>query len=142
MDQARFERIHMSSTIRRSRLHGDAADAAAILSSFAGSPSWFVYPESAKKSIHKKTLLQFRALFKSLHGLQPNLSFTQKIMERAVELNQREEWHLSAEEAISQKQVVAKRFRAACRHLPQALLRKHPLGLAKSIIGASMGGTT
>jgi hypothetical protein len=113
----------------RSRYSGSADDLAAVISRHVKSPTHFVYDESGGPADVKK-LTKHAVFIRDLIVAQKNLSFTQIGMAAAVaQVQNSNGWTSSFKddgEATHHATTVAKRIRAACRHVSQAMSKKTP----------------
>jgi len=91
-------------------------------------PGWFYYAEKdGKDTINLCMLKLFPDLWRKLHKLQNNLSFSKTTMTTAslaVLDKRQEEWLLAEERKLEQSKVLANMLRLACRHVCQALDKK------------------
>ena len=91
-------------------------------------PGWFYYAEKGGQDTINLFMLElFPDLWRKLHKLQNNLSFSKTTMTAAslaVLDKRQEEWLLTEERKLEQSKVLANMLRLACRHVCQALDKK------------------
>lgn len=114
-------------TSGRKRFGGTADALALVLTPSLKTPGSIKYSADLKGKVNVPTLKEYKDLLLSLHKLQPNMSFTQKSMQDAVNVvlkSKNKTWKLSKSECKSFAAVVSNRIRAMCRHLHVAMHKK------------------
>ena len=110
----------------RPRYEGTAAELAAAIEPFVIKVKFLAYPEKLTSPVDKQVILAQSSLLKCLKDLQDNLSFSQASMLEAYKVigeSKNKVWQLPPDQLEDWAQTVAKRTRAMCRHLQQALCR-------------------
>jgi hypothetical protein len=98
-----------------------------VLAKFATSPWWLKYPEHEKAGIQKSTVSAHAGMVKELKIIQPNLSFTKVVLQRAFRRivigETATAWPLTDEEREDWAVKMEKRVKVLCRHVSQGLLK-------------------
>ena len=104
-------------------------------------PTAIVYAEEMKRGkVEARILKKHARLLAGLQKLQPNLSFTQHDMKKALRLlgeENHQTWWLSENELEDFSKRVAWRLRVMCSHLSAALRRKRPPAWVASVKAAA-----
>ena len=112
----------------RPRFTGQEADLAAVLKPFVTAPSFLKYSEGKvnEGKLRPTLILPHAEMFRALRGAQPNLSFTQAKMKKAlasVRKNNEAFKFMTNAQGGHFDDVIAKRIRNMARHIRQAELR-------------------
>ena len=115
----------------------------AILLPFCSRPSWINCPESFRAPFDQKLIVKRDKLIGELHQVASNLSFVKTIMEAAlrpviIHKVENQQWALTEAEQTDSVQTITARIRTVCRHVAQAMCKKHPLAWLRLL---PIGGT-
>ena len=124
----------------RARYDGPVAETAAVLSPAYASPGWRKHAErgQGKGAVNGKAIMAAADVFRKLRGLHETWAFSQSMMQAACEQvleAKNSEWCLAGKCLKEQPEVLAKRLRAACRHLSQAVMKGSKADWVLAVVG-------
>eukprot|EP00969_Alexandrium_andersonii_P062842 2767593-Alexandrium_andersonii.AAC.1 len=114
--------LRMAGTRQRADIEPELI--ADVLRPYVRSATWFRYAERLDAPLRADVLCAHRRWILQLRGLQANLSFTQAALVKVFHSLCRPEWALTREQTEDWAKTMAKRVRAACRHVQQSSIKR------------------
>ena len=112
-----------------------------ILQKHATKPNWLRYSEDFSSEPDKRMLRQHAALIRELHGLVPNMVFTQLSCVEALEaIAIKRQWFCHESDRKEWANTLGRRIRCFCRHFQQSWLKAR--GSSSSWIRMIMGSSS
>ena len=129
----------MATKERRARqFFSDSAALRSVLQHHAVEADFLRYPESFNSEIDKRVIKKHAGLVTDLHGLAPNMCFTQKALEHALtDIGRQQKFFRRPGDLEEWAQTLSLRIRVFCRHFQQAWLKAR--GSSSTWIGMILG---
>ena len=119
----------------RARYDGSIEELLGVIKPFVRSACWFMYQEKHNEPIIPTTLVAHKGLVRALTSLQPNLSFSTKMLEQVFNMLVKELAFPELSGQDSQEEWVQtslRRLHVACRHVSQSRLDRKSTRLNSS----------